>query len=152
MAYSLNRVDLIGNLGADPEIRTFASGGKIASLSLATSTRWKDRQTGEVKEKTEWHRVEIRSDFLAEIAGRLKKGMTVCVSGRLETRKWQDRSGADRWSTDVVVSGYTGALYVPNVRDLGGARDEGGARDGRSSPPAEDRRDPSPGLDDEIPF
>ena len=121
MGYTLNRVDLIGNLGKDPEVRNFPNGGKVTSLSIATSERWKDKQSGEVRERTEWHRVEVKNDFLAEIAGRLRKGMTVCVSGRLETRKWQDQAGADRFSTEIVVSGYNGALYVPNVRDLGGS-------------------------------
>ncbi|MBP7001709.1 single-stranded DNA-binding protein [Amaricoccus sp.] len=146
MGYTLNRVDLIGNLGRDPEVRTFPSGGKVTSLSLATSERWKDRQTGEVREKTEWHRVEVKNDFLADIAARLRKGMTVCVSGRLETRKWQDQAGNDRFSTEIVVSGYTGALYVPNVRDLGGSGDGSGSSGGGGA------SRPGPELDDEIPF
>lgn len=146
MAYTMNRVDLIGNLGQAPEVRSFANGGKIATLSLATSERWKDRQTGEVRERVEWHRVSVKNDYLAEFAGRLKKGMTVCVSGRLETRKWQDKSGADRYSTEIVVSGYSGALYVPNVRDLGGAG--GGEASGEGAEPSRG----GPALDDEIPF
>lgn len=142
MAYTLNRVDIVGNLGQDPEVRTFANGGKVANLSVATSERWKDRQTGEIREKTEWHRVAIKNDFLADLAGRLRKGQTVMVTGRLETRKWQDQTGTDRYSTEIVVSGYTGTLIVPNIR-LG------------DGPPAPSTGSPgrgAPDIDDEIPF
>lgn len=121
---------LIGNLRRDPEVRTFPNGVKVTSLSLATSERWKDRQTGEVREKSEWHRVEVKNDFLANIASRLRKGMTVCVAGRLEIRKWQDNRG----------------LYVPNVRDLGGSGRDGGEGS------TDDGVARGPDLDDEVPF
>jgi single-strand DNA-binding protein len=130
MGYTLNRVDLIGNLGRDPQTRSFPNGGKVTSLSIATSERWKDRQTGEVRERTEWHRVEVKNDFLADLAAKLRKGMTLCVSGRLETRKWQDQAGNDRFSTEIVVSGCQSALYVPNVGVLGGSGDRVGPRAG----------------------
>lgn len=146
MAYTLNRVDLVGNLGQDPEIRTFPSGGKIASLSIATSEKWTDKRSGEAKEKTEWHRVTIKNDFLADIAAGLRKGQTVVVSGKLETRKWQDQSGADRFTTEIVVSGYSGLLILPNVR-LTERRGGGGAV---NESKVEGRSDPA--LDDEIPF
>lgn len=103
---SVNKVILVGNLGSDPEIRSFASGGRIANLRIATSESWKDRNTGERQERTEWHSVSIQSDGLVGIAERyLRKGSKVYVEGQLRTRKWQDRDGNDRYSTEVVLSG-----------------------------------------------
>jgi single-strand DNA-binding protein len=113
MAGSLNKVMLIGNLGADPEIRSFQNGGKVANLRIATSESWKDRQTGERKEKTEWHTVAIFSEGLVSVVERyLKKGSKVFVEGKLQTRKWQDQSGQDRYSTEIVIQGLGGTLTM----------------------------------------
>jgi single-strand DNA-binding protein len=113
MAGSLNKVMLIGNLGADPEIRTFNNGGKVANLRIATSETWKDRQTGERKEKTEWHTVAIFSEGLVSVVERyLKKGSKVFVEGKLQTRKWQDQNGQDRYSTEIVIQGLGGTLTM----------------------------------------
>ena len=113
MAGSLNKVMLIGNLGADPEIRTFNNGGKVANLRIATSESWKDRQTGERKEKTEWHTVAIFSEGLVSVVERyLKKGSKVFVEGKLQTRKWQDQNGQDRYSTEIVIQGMGGTLTM----------------------------------------
>ena len=113
MAGSLNKVMLIGNLGADPEIRTFNNGGKVANLRIATSEQWKDRQTGERKEKTEWHTVAIFSEGLVGVVERyLKKGSKVFVEGKLQTRKWQDQNGQDRYSTEIVIQGLGGTLTM----------------------------------------
>lgn len=128
MAGSLNKVMLIGNLGADPEIRTFSNGGKVANLRIATSETWKDRQTGERKEKTEWHSVAIFSEGLVGVVERyLKKGSKVFVEGKLQTRKWQDQNGQDRYSTEVVIQGLGGTLTM-----LDGAGGAGGGRSGDS--------------------
>lgn len=113
MSGSLNRVMLIGNLGADPEIKSFQNGGKVANLRLATSESWKDKNTGERQERTEWHTIAIFSDGLAGIAERyLKKGSKVYVEGRLQTRNWQDQSGNDRYSTEVVLRGPGAVLTM----------------------------------------
>ena len=125
MAGSLNKVMLIGNLGRDPEVRTFANGGKVVNLRLATSENWKDRNTGEKKERTEWHSVAIFNEPLGRIAEQyLRKGNTVYIEGQLETRKWQDQNGNDRYSTEVVVRPYSGNLTL-----LGGRGEGGGGRD-----------------------
>ena len=130
MAGSLNKVMLIGNLGADPEIRSFQNGGKVANLRIATSETWKDRQTGERKEKTEWHTVAIFSEGLVGVVERyLKKGSKVFVEGKLQTRKWQDQSGNDRYSTEVVIQGLGGTLTMLDGPQGGGAGG-GGARSG----------------------
>jgi single-strand DNA-binding protein len=128
MAGSLNKVMLIGNLGADPEVRTFQNGGKVANLRIATSETWKDRQTGERKEKTEWHTVAIFSEGLVGVVERyLKKGSKVFVEGKLQTRKWQDQNGQDRYSTEIVIQGLGGTLTM-----LDGAQGGGGGGGGRS--------------------
>ena len=125
MAGSLNKVMLIGNLGADPEIRTFNNGGKVANLRIATSEQWKDRQTGERKEKTEWHTVAIFSEGLVGVVERyLKKGSKVFVEGKLQTRKWQDQNGQDRYSTEIVIQGLGGTLTM--LDGPGGASGGGG--------------------------
>ena len=122
MAGSVNKVILVGNLGRDPEVRTFANGGKVVNLRIATSENWKDRNTGERREKTEWHSVAIFNENLGRIAEQyLKKGSTVYIEGQLETRKWQDQSGADRYTTEVVVKQFRGELTL-----LGGRGDGGG--------------------------
>lgn len=123
----LNRCDFIGNLGADPEVRSFANGGRVCNLRLAVSERWKDKTTGERKEKTEWVSIAIYSDGLVGVAERfLKKGSKIFVSGKWETRKWQDQSGQDRYSTGVVLQGPGAVLTM-----LDGAKgQDGGSRDG----------------------
>ncbi|WP_299702723.1 single-stranded DNA-binding protein [uncultured Tateyamaria sp.] len=168
MAGSVNKVILIGNLGRDPEVRTFQNGGKVCNLRIATSETWKDRNTGERKERTEWHSVAIFSEPLARVAEQyLRKGSKVYLEGQLETRKWQDQSGQDRYSTEVVLRPYTSTLTMLDGRGEGGGggnvgggggggqmgyddRDSGyGGGGGGSSQPSPA---PSRDLDDEIPF
>ncbi|MEY1555374.1 single-stranded DNA-binding protein [Yoonia sp. R2331] len=121
MAGSVNKVILIGNLGRDPEVRTFQNGGKVCNLRIATSENWKDRNTGERKERTEWHSVAIFSEPLARVAEQyLKKGSKVYIEGQLETRKWQDQNGQDRYSTEVVLRPYRSELTMLDGRDGGG--------------------------------
>ena len=129
MAGSVNKVILIGNLGQDPEIRSFQNGGKVASLRIATSETWKDRNSGERRERTEWHTIAIYSEPLVRVAEQfLKKGSKVYVEGQLETRKWQDQAGADRYSTEIVLRPFTGNLTL-----LGGRGDaSAGTPDDRS--------------------
>lgn len=154
MAGSVNKVILVGNLGADPEVRTFQNGGQVCNLRIATSETWKDRNTGERREKTEWHNVVLRSEGLINIAQRyLKKGSKVYVEGRIQTRKWQDQSGQDRYTTEIDVGGYSGALTMLDGRGEGGPGG-GGDRDfGGPSGGGRDFGGPSGGgLDDDIPF
>jgi single-strand DNA-binding protein len=134
MAGSLNKVMLIGNLGADPEIRSFQNGGKVANLRIATSETWKDRQTGERKEKTEWHTVAIFTEGLVGVVERyLKKGSKVFVEGKLQTRKWQDQNGQDRYSTEIVIQGLGGTLTMLDGAGGGsGGGGMGGGGGGRS--------------------
>ena len=133
MAGSLNKVMLIGNLGADPEIRSFQNGGKVANLRIATSEQWKDKATGERKEKTEWHTVAIFSEGLVSVVERyLKKGSKVFVEGKLQTRKWQDQQGQDRYSTEIVIQGLGGTLTMLDGAAGGGGMGGGGGG-GRSS-------------------
>ncbi len=128
MAGSVNKVILIGNLGADPEIRRTQDGRPIANLRIATSESWRDKNTGERKEKTEWHQVVIFNEGLCKVAEQyLKKGSTVYVEGQLQTRKWQDQNGQDRYSTEVVLQGFNGNLTM-----LGGRGDGAGASRGGS--------------------
>jgi single-strand DNA-binding protein len=122
MTGSLNKVTLIGNLGKDPEIRSFQNGGRAASFSIATSETWKDKQTGERKERTEWHRISILNDGLVSVAEKyLKKGAKVYLEGQLETRKWTDKEGQDRYSTEVVLRPYSGELIMLDGRKEGAA-------------------------------
>ncbi|WP_423606393.1 single-stranded DNA-binding protein [Sphingomonas sp. MS122] len=129
MAGSVNKVILVGNLGRDPESRSFSNGGKVVNLRIATSESWKDRNSGERKEKTEWHSVAIFSEGLANVAERyLRKGSKVYLEGQLQTRKWQDQSGADRYSTEIVLQGFDAKLVMldgPGGQGGGG----GGGRD-----------------------
>ncbi|WP_099823210.1 single-stranded DNA-binding protein [Oceaniglobus indicus] len=121
MAGSVNKVILIGNLGRDPEVRTFQNGGKVCNLRIATSETWKDKNTGERREKTEWHSVAIFQEGLVRIAEQyLKKGSKVYIEGKLQTRKWQDQSGQDRYSTEVVLQGFDGVMTMLDGRDGGG--------------------------------
>ena len=133
MAGSLNKVMLIGNLGADPEIRSFQNGGKVANLRIATSETWKDRNTGERQEKTEWHTVAIFSEGLIGVVERfLKKGSKVYIEGALQTRKWQDKDGQDRYSTEVVLRGLNGTLTMLDGAQGGGGGQRSGAYGGGS--------------------
>jgi single-strand DNA-binding protein len=166
MAGSVNKVILIGNLGADPEIRRTNDGRPIANLRIATSESWRDKTTGERKEKTEWHRVVIFNEGLCKIAEQyLKKGSKVYIEGQLQTRKWQDQSGQDRYSTEVVLQGFNSALTMLDGRGGGQGSSEfsGGEDFGRSNPLQSERRGRQPAkvgaggsmaeeLDDEIPF
>ena len=129
MAGSVNKVILVGNLGKDPESRTFANGGKVVSFSVATSENWRDRNSGERKEKTEWHNVSIFSEGLAKVAEQyLRKGSKVYLEGQLETRKWQDQSGNDRYTTDVVLRNFNSAMVLLDSRGEGGGGFGGGGR------------------------
>ena len=134
MAGSVNKVIIIGNLGRDPEVRTFSNGGKVCNLRIATSETWKDKNTGERKERTEWHSVAIFQEGLVRIAEQyLRKGSKVYIEGKLQTRKWQDQSGADRYSTEVVLQGFDGVLTMLDGRGEGGGGQGGGGNYGGSS-------------------
>ncbi|MDK2761139.1 MAG: single-stranded DNA-binding protein [Sphingopyxis sp.] len=127
MAGSVNKVILIGNLGADPEIKSFQNGGKVANLRIATSEQWKDRMTGERKERTEWHQVVINGEGLIGVVERyLKKGSKVYIEGSLRTRKWQDRDGNDKYTTEIVIAGMGGSLTMLDGAPGGGSRGGGG--------------------------
>lgn len=129
MAGSVNKVILIGNLGADPEVRQFQNGGQVCNLRVATSETWKDKNTGERRERTEWHQVAIFQEGLVRIAQQyLKKGSKVYIEGKLQTRKWQDQNGNDRYSTEVVLQGYDGTL---TMLDSAGGGQGGGGGGGR---------------------
>ena len=157
MAGSVNKVILIGNLGRDPEVRNFPNGGKVCNLRIATSENWRDRNTGERREKTEWHSVAIFNEGLVRVAEQyLRKGSKVYLEGQLQTSKWQDQSGNDRYSTEVVLRGYGSTLTMLDARGDSGAAGgtSGGYDSGYSSPEpaAESSSLPSRDLDDEIPF
>ena len=161
MAGSVNKVILIGNLGRDPEVRTFQNGGKVVNLRIATSEQWKDRNSGERRERTEWHSVAIFNEPIGRIAEQyLRKGSSVYIEGQLETRKWQDQNGNDRYSTEVVVRPYTGNMTLLGGRGEGGGggRDSGGYQDDRGGQYSggsggSSYSGPSGDLDDdEIPF
>jgi single-strand DNA-binding protein len=127
MAGSVNKVIIVGNLGRDPEVRSFPNGGKVVNLRIATSETWRDKASGERKERTEWHSVAIFNEGLAKIAEQyLKKGSTVYIEGQLETRKWQDQSGADRYTTEIVLRQYRGEMTLLGGRDSGGGGGGGG--------------------------
>ncbi len=154
MAGSVNKVILVGNLGADPEVRHTQDGRPIVNLRLATSESWRDRNTGERREKTEWHRVVIFSEGLAKVAEQyLKKGSKIYIEGQLQTRKWQDQSGQDRYTTEVVLQGFNSSLTMLDSRggggggmgESGGGFDSGGSSSGGGGDFSQD-------LDDEIPF
>ncbi len=159
MAGSVNKVILVGNLGKDPEIRTLTSGDRVANLTIATSETWRDRTSGERKEKTEWHRVVIFNDNLVKVAeSYLKKGSSVYIEGSLQTRKWTDNSGVEKYSTEVVLQKFRGELTMLGGRGDGGGASAGGDDGGygfgggapaKKSGPSESF---SADLDDEIPF
>ncbi len=179
MAGSVNKVILVGNLGRDPEVRSFQNGGKVCNLRIATSENWKDRNTGERREKTEWHSVAIFQEGLVRVAEQyLRKGSKVYIEGQLQTRKWQDQSGQDRYSTEVVLQGFGGTLVMLDGRDGGGGGggqgggyggggggDYGGGQGGGYDDPGYgggqgggggggqgQSRPPARDIDDEIPF
>ncbi len=131
MAGSVNKVILVGNLGRDPEIRSTQDGTKVANLSLATSETWRDRNSGERRERTEWHRVVIFNDKLCEVAEKyLRKGSKIYIEGQLQTRKWTDKEGQDRYSTEVVLQRFRGELTMLDGRQDGGGGGFGGGDDG----------------------
>lgn len=156
MAGSVNKVILVGNLGADPEIRSTQDGREIANLRIATSESWRDRNTGEKREKTEWHRVVIFSEGLVNVVKNyVKKGSKLYIEGQLQTRKWQNKEGQDQYSTEVVLQGFGATLTMLDGRGEGGGAGSsydnagssfGGGSNNRSSAPS------SAALDDEIPF
>ena len=159
MAGSVNKVILVGNLGNDPEIRSFQDGKKVCNLSIATSESWKDKSSGERREKTEWHRVVIFNEGLCRIAEQyLKKGSKVYLEGQLQTRKWTDQSGQDKYTTEIVLQGFNGSLTMLDNRgensgggggyDQGGSSYGGGSQDKAPAPTETFDKD----LDDEIPF
>jgi single-strand DNA-binding protein len=172
MAGSVNKVILIGNLGADPEVKSFQNGGRIANLRIATSESWKDKNTGEKKERTEWHTVVLQSDGLVGVAERfLKKGSKIYIEGQLRTRKWQDASGNDRYSTEVSVGGNQGVLTMLDGAPGGGGGQRssgggdwgggqratggsggGGGGDFGGGGASGGHRDLADDLDDDIPF
>lgn len=156
MAGSVNKVILIGNLGADPDIRQTKDGRDIANLSIATSKTWKDRTTGEKREKTEWHRVVIFSEGLCSIVKRyLKKGSTVYIEGELQTRKWQDQQGMDKYTTEIILQGFNATLTMlsKSKNDPGyQPDDEAGANYQQQTHQPTSNNAPTPDLDDDIPF
>ncbi len=155
MAGSVNKVIIIGNLGQDPEVRNFPSGGKVCNFSVATSESWKDRNTGERRERTEWHRISITSEPLVRIAEQyLRKGAKVYLEGQLETRKWQDQSGQDRYTTEVVLRPYGSTMTMLDSRNEGAAQDSSFMRDQTGNDQISDNTSPiaNSDLDDEIPF
>jgi single-strand DNA-binding protein len=155
MSGSVNKVILVGNLGRDPEIRTLNSGDRVANLNLATSETWRDRNSGERKERTEWHRVVIFNDNLVKVAENyLRKGSKVYLEGALQTRKYTDNSGAEKFSTEVVLQKFRGELTMLDGRGEGGGgvREEGGYASGPRVGGSGPREDFSADLDDEIPF
>ena len=158
MAGSVNKVILVGNLGKDPEIRSLGSGDRVANLRVATSETWRDKSSGERKEKTEWHRVVIFNDNLVKVAEQyLRKGSKIYLEGSIQTRKWTDQSGVEKFSTEIVLQKFRGELTMLDGRgDSEGASEGGGYSGGFSSGPraqsSAPREDFSADLDDEIPF
>lgn len=170
MAGSVNKVIIIGNLGRDPEVRSFQNGGKVCNLRIATSETWKDRNTGERRERTEWHSVAVFSEGLVRVCEQyLRKGSKVYIEGKLQTRKWQDQSGQDRYSTEVVLQGFDATLVMLDGRNdggsgggggygggdqggYGGGYDQGGGYGGGGGQQQSGSSAPSRDLDDEIPF
>lgn len=162
MAGSVNKVILVGNLGNEPEVRNLPNGGKVVNLSVATSEQWRDKNSGERKERTEWHRVVIFSEGLVRVAEQyLHKGSKVYIEGQLQTRKWQDQSGQDKYSTEIVLQGFNSTLTMLDGRGDGEGQSSGfsAPRESTGGNRPEGRR-PAPsapafqsgGMDDDIPF
>ena len=160
MAGSVNKVILVGNLGRDPEVRRLTSGDPVVNLSVATSESWRDKASGERKEKTEWHRVVIFNENIAKVAEQyLKKGSKIYLEGQLQTRKWTDKDGQEKYSTEIVLQGFNGNLTMLDGK-ASGERSEGGYSSGGSNEYNQEPRSPAPQraraveaeLDDEIPF
>jgi single-strand DNA-binding protein len=163
MAGGVNKVILVGNLGKDPEIKSFANGGRVANFTIATSESWKDKMSGERKERTEWHNIKVDNDNLIRVVEQyLRKGSKVYVEGQLQTRKWQDRDGNDRYTTEVVIGRFKGELELLDRREGGGGGNFGGGDDYGAPAPA---RAPAGGgfankpassfdddMDDDVPF
>ena len=148
----VNKVILVGRLGRDPESRSFSSGGRVVNLRLATSETWKDKQ-GERQEKTEWHSVAIFNEKLGEIAEKyLRKGSEVYIEGQIETRKWQDQSGADRYSTEIVIRPFRGEIALLGGKPSGGSDDAEPARERREASSSNSRGGGRSDLSDDIPF
>jgi single-strand DNA-binding protein len=165
MAGSVNKVILVGNLGKDPEVKSFPNGGKIVEFSIATSERWTDKGSGEKREKTEWHRVSVRNENIARVAENyLRKGSKVYVEGQLQTREWTDQQGQKRYTTEVVLAPYRGELTLLDGREGGGAGAGGGGRDMSESygggyggnagggRPQQERQSFAADLNDDVPF
>lgn len=153
MANSLNKVMLIGSLGRDPEIRSFQSGDKVASLNVATTESWKDKNTGEKKEKTEWHNVSLFGDGLVRVAEQyLRKGSKVYIEGQLQTRKWQDQSGQDRYTTEIVIRGFNGSLIMLSPRGSNSNSTQQQAAEPQAPQNPFGSDDPFGDMDDDIPF
>ena len=156
MAGSVNKVILVGNLGADPDVRHMQDGRPVVNLSIATSESWKDRNTGERRERTEWHRVVIFSEGLARVAEQyLRKGSMVYIEGQLQTRKWQDQNGIDKYTTEIVLQGFNSNLTMLGSRGGGGMRDNAGNNPASGSEPSgggQERAGFASDMDDEIPF
>jgi len=158
----VNKVIILGNLGRDPEVRTFQNGGKVCNLRIATSETWKDKNTGERRERTEWHAVAVFSEGLVRVAEQyLRKGSKVYIEGKLQTRKWQDQSGQDKYSTEIVLQGFDASLVMLDGAkgNSGSGSDNGGGQGGYDQSPGPDQgsyggggRPSSRDMDDEIPF
>lgn len=143
---SLNKVTLIGHLGRDPESRTMNNGDKVVNLSLATSEKWRDKASGELKERTEWHKVVIFNDKLADVAEKyLRKGSSVYLEGQLQTRKWTDQQGQEKYTTEIVLQRYRGELTMLDGKSAGGGGGRGGGSQDWQAPVSDD-------LNDEMPF
>jgi len=150
MAYSINKVILVGNVGNDPESKTFQSGDRVVNFSIATSESWKDKESGEQKSITEWHKVAIFNNALVEIADRyVKKGMKIYLEGQLQTRKWQDASGNDRYTTEIVLQKYRGELVLLDKADTKSLEN---SKNIENKSPIDDFNGKSSNLDDDIPF
>ena len=150
MAYSINKVILVGNVGNDPEMKTFQSGDKVINFSIATSESWRDKESGEQKSITEWHKIAIFNTALVEIADKfIKKGMKVYIEGQLQTRKWQDSSGNDRYTTEIVLQKYRGELVLLDKIESNPVVNN---KDIDNKSPIEEFNGKNSGLDDDIPF
>lgn len=148
MAGSINKVILVGNIGKDPEIRSFQNGGRVASFSVATSESWKDKNSGERRERTEWHRISVMNDALVGIVEQyMRKGMKVYVEGQLETRKWTDKEGNEKFSTEVVLRPYHGEITMLESAKNGGEQQQPATQKAQQPASAQAQM-----MDDEIPF